>query len=30
MYLVVSDNFNQQIQRQNWGVSFRMNHRFDF
>ena len=30
IYLVVSDNLNQQITRQNWGVAFKMNYRFDF
>lgn len=30
MYFVVSDNFNQQLQRQNLGVAFKMNYRFDF
>ena len=30
IYLVVSDNFNQQLKRQNWGVAFKMNYRFDF
>ena len=29
IYLVVSDNYNQQFQRQNWGVAFKMNYRFD-
>ena len=30
VYLVVTDNFNQKISRQNWGVAFKMNYRFDF
>ena len=30
VYLVVTDNFNQHIKRQNWGVAFKMNYRFDF
>ena len=30
VYLVVSDNFNQDIVRKNWGVAFKMNYRFDF
>ena len=30
IYLVISDNFNQDITRQNWGVAFKMNYRFDF
>ncbi len=30
IYLVVSDNYNQDITRQNWGVAFKMNYRFDF
>ena len=30
IYLVVSDNYNQDIARQNWGVAFKMNYRFDF
>ncbi|WP_272151278.1 DUF5916 domain-containing protein [Tenacibaculum aiptasiae] len=30
IYLVISDNFNQEISRQNWGVAFKMNYRFDF
>ena len=30
IYLVISDNFNQDIMRQNWGVAFKMNYRFDF
>lgn len=29
IYLVVTDNFNQYISRKNWGVSFKMNFRFD-
>lgn len=30
IYLVISDNFNRNISRQNWGVAFKMNYRFDF
>jgi hypothetical protein len=30
IYLVISDNFNQNISRQNWGAAFKMNYRFDF
>lgn len=30
VYLVVSDNYNQNVKRQNWGVAFKMNYRFDF
>ncbi len=30
VYLVISDNFNQNITRQNWGAAFKMNYRFDF
>lgn len=30
VYLVLSDNFNQHIKQQNWGVAFKMNYRFDF
>ncbi len=30
VYLVVTDNFNKQLERQNWGVAFKMNYRFDF
>ena len=30
VYLVISDNYNQDIARQNWGVAFKMNYRFDF
>lgn len=30
VYLVVSDNYNQEIDRTNWGVAFKMNYRFDF
>lgn len=30
IYFVVSDNYNQDIKRQNWGVAFKMNYRFDF
>ena len=30
IYLVVSDDYNQEIARQSWGVAFKMNYRFDF
>ena len=30
VYLVISDNFNNDIFRTNWGVAFKMNYRFDF
>ena len=30
IYLVLTDNFNQDITRQNFGVAFKMNYRFDF
>ncbi|PKG43758.1 DUF5916 domain-containing protein [Psychroflexus sp. MES1-P1E] len=30
IYLVISDNYNQDIVRKNWGVAFKMNYRFDF
>ncbi|EZH75252.1 hypothetical protein ATO12_00305 [Aquimarina atlantica] len=30
IYLVISDNYNQDIIRKNWGVAFKMNYRFDF
>jgi hypothetical protein len=30
VYLVLTDNFNQNIARTNWGIAFKMNHRFDF
>ncbi len=30
IYLVVTDNFDQKMQRTNWGVAFKMNYRFDF
>lgn len=30
MYLVLTDNFNKEIKRQNFGVAFKMNYRFDF
>ena len=30
IYLVLSDNFNQNIKRKNWEVAFKMNYRFDF
>ncbi|TCI90198.1 DUF5916 domain-containing protein [Tenacibaculum sp. M341] len=30
IYFVITDNFDQHIYRTNWGVSFKMNYRFDF
>lgn len=30
VYLVVTDNFNQDIQQTNWGVAIKVNYRFDF
>ena len=30
IYLVVSDNYNQEVARQNWGVAFKMNYRLEF
>lgn len=30
IYLVVSDNYNQDISRKSWGVAFKMNFRLDF
>lgn len=30
IYLVVSDNFNEELQQGNWGIAFKMNYRFDF
>ena len=30
IYLVLTDNFNEHIKRLNWGLSFKMNYRFDF
>ncbi len=30
IYLVISDNYSQDIIRKNWGVAFKMNYRFDF
>lgn len=30
IYLVVTDNFNQDFKNKNWGVAFKMNYRFDF
>ena len=30
VYLVVTDNFNRDFSRENWGVAFKMNYRFDF
>lgn len=30
VYLVVTDNFTQNFERENWGVAFKMNYRFDF
>lgn len=30
IYLVISDNYNQDFVRKNWGVAFKMNYRFNF
>ncbi|SNR16984.1 DUF5916 domain-containing protein [Tenacibaculum jejuense] len=30
VYLVVTDNFDDNFNRTNWGVAFKMNYRFDF
>ncbi|CAL2103697.1 DUF5916 domain-containing protein [Tenacibaculum sp. 190130A14a] len=30
IYLVISDNYSQHLTRNNWGVAFKMNYRFDF
>ncbi|WP_400076144.1 DUF5916 domain-containing protein [Winogradskyella sp. R77965] len=30
IYLVISDNYNQDITRTDWGIAFKMNYRFDF
>ncbi len=30
VYLVVTDNFNQDIKQTNWGVAIKVNYRFDF
>ena len=30
MYLVISDNYSENISRKNWGIAFKMNYRFDF
>ncbi|WP_375562861.1 DUF5916 domain-containing protein [Bernardetia sp. OM2101] len=30
IYLVLNDNFNDQISRTNWGISFKINYRFEF
>ncbi len=30
VYLVATDNFDQNIRRKNWGIAFKMNYRFDF
>lgn len=30
VYLVVTDNFNKNIHRKNWGAAFKINYRFDF
>ena len=30
IYLVVSDNYTQDITRKDWGIAFKMNYRFDF
>jgi hypothetical protein len=29
VYLVVTDNFNKELNQKNWGLSFKMNYRFD-
>jgi len=30
VYLVVTDNYNQDIMRKSWGIAFKMNYRFEF
>lgn len=30
LYFVISDNYNQNLTRKNWGIAFKMNYRFDF
>lgn len=30
IYLVVSDNYNQEMDREGWGIAFKMNYRVDF
>lgn len=30
VYLVITDNFDDNFNRKNWGVAFKMNYRFDF
>ncbi len=30
IYLVISDNYNQDIIRKDWGIALKMNYRFDF
>ena len=30
IYLVISDNYSQDLERKAWGVAFKMNYRFDF
>lgn len=30
IYVVVSDNYNQDISRKNWGIALKANYRFDF
>ncbi|TDQ27461.1 DUF5916 domain-containing protein [Tenacibaculum caenipelagi] len=30
IYLVISDNYNQNLTRKNWGMAFKLNYRFDF
>ena len=30
VYVVVTDNYNEQFARNNWGVAVKVNHRFDF
>ncbi|WP_350284453.1 DUF5916 domain-containing protein [uncultured Croceitalea sp.] len=30
VYLVLTDNFNEQLNRTNWGIAFKVNYRLDF
>ncbi len=30
VYFVLSDNYNKDIYRKDWGLAFKMNYRFDF
>ena len=30
IYLVISDNYNQDLIRKDWGIAFKMNYRFEF